>query len=144
VGYHPSVAIGGDGVGLISYNDWTNRVLKVAHCDNVACSTASPNEIASTATARPTSLAIAGDGFGVISYEGVERDLRVARCLNSSCSAVAIAMVETTNAAVTAAITIGMDGLPLISNTTSSGPARSVLKVVHCSNIYCQPYVRAR
>ncbi|HET9317533.1 MAG TPA: hypothetical protein VFQ51_18215, partial [Vicinamibacteria bacterium] len=35
VGAYSSVAIGTDGLGLISYYDATNSALKVAHCSNV-------------------------------------------------------------------------------------------------------------
>lgn len=40
VGYYTSIAIGADGLGLISYYDNTNHELKVAHCVNAACSSA--------------------------------------------------------------------------------------------------------
>ena len=40
VGWYPSVTIGSDGLGLISYYDATNQRLKVAHCTNEACSSA--------------------------------------------------------------------------------------------------------
>jgi hypothetical protein len=37
VGLYTSVTIGADGLGLISYHDHTNHVLKVAHCSNPFC-----------------------------------------------------------------------------------------------------------
>ena len=40
VGQHTSVTIGADGLGLISYYDVTNRDLKVAHCSDTACTSA--------------------------------------------------------------------------------------------------------
>src|SRR5438067_11695724 len=40
VGAYSSVAVGADGLGLISYYDGTNGDLKAAHCDNLACSSA--------------------------------------------------------------------------------------------------------
>ena len=40
VGIYTSVAIGTDGLGLISYNDFTNGDLKVAHCADTACTSA--------------------------------------------------------------------------------------------------------
>ena len=40
-GRHTSVTIGTDGLGLISYLDVTNGDLKVAHCDDIVCSSAS-------------------------------------------------------------------------------------------------------
>jgi hypothetical protein len=38
VGWHTSVTIGADGLGLVSYYDFTNGDLKVAHCENTFCS----------------------------------------------------------------------------------------------------------
>ncbi len=40
VGYDTSIAIGADGLGLISYYNATNDDLKIAHCSNTACSSA--------------------------------------------------------------------------------------------------------
>lgn len=37
VGDHTSVTIGADGLGLISYQDFDNGDLKVAHCANAFC-----------------------------------------------------------------------------------------------------------
>jgi hypothetical protein len=39
VGYeYSSITIGADGLGLISYPDYTNSDLKVVHCENAFCS----------------------------------------------------------------------------------------------------------
>src|SRR5687767_1482546 len=40
VGYDTSITIGADGLGLISYRDDTNDDLKVAHCNDPLCSSA--------------------------------------------------------------------------------------------------------
>ncbi len=40
VGRYSSVTIGADGLGIISYIDDTNEDLKVAHCDNTDCTSA--------------------------------------------------------------------------------------------------------
>ena len=37
VGRYPSVTVGSDGLGLVSYLDATNNNLKAAHCTNLAC-----------------------------------------------------------------------------------------------------------
>jgi hypothetical protein len=38
VGYHTSITIGADGLGLINYYDYSNYgLLKVAHCANTFC-----------------------------------------------------------------------------------------------------------
>ena len=48
VGQYTSITIGADGLGLISYYDATNGDLKVAHCSNAACSTATTATLDST------------------------------------------------------------------------------------------------
>src|SRR5690606_28194327 len=40
VGRHPSLTIGADGLGLVSYYDDDDNAIKVAHCDDGACTTA--------------------------------------------------------------------------------------------------------
>jgi hypothetical protein len=81
VGTHTSIAIGDDDLGLISYIDGSNGDLKVAHCDNTACTTASAYTLDRTPIAGEyTSIAIGADGLGLISYHNgsPNRDLKVA------------------------------------------------------------------
>ncbi len=49
VGDNTSITIGADGLGLISYCDGTNGDLKVAHCANTACTSATTATLDSTA-----------------------------------------------------------------------------------------------
>ena len=88
VGYYTSVAVGGDGLGLISYYDATNKDLKVAHCSNAACSAATITTLDGTGTdvGSDTSVTVGGDGLGLISYwDATNRDLKVAHCSNRFC-----------------------------------------------------------
>ncbi|MFY4730474.1 hypothetical protein, partial [Nitrospira sp. BLG_2] len=58
-GQFTSVAIGADGLGLISYYDATNRDLKVAHCSNQACTSATISSLDRIGdVGRYTSIAI--------------------------------------------------------------------------------------
>src|SRR5881628_2567764 len=66
-GRFPSVAIGSDGLGLISYEDATNDDLKVAHCVDVPCSEATTTTIDVTGGSF-TSIAIGSDGLALISF----------------------------------------------------------------------------
>jgi hypothetical protein len=88
VGQYNSITIGTDGLPVISYYDYTNGYLKVAHCGNVACS--SGNTITSVDTVgdvgRFTSITIGTDGLPVISYyDNENHDLKVAKCANLFC-----------------------------------------------------------
>jgi hypothetical protein len=62
------VTIGADGLGLISYYDNTNDDLKVAHCSDVACSSATTATLDSIGNVGwYTSVTIGADGLGLIS-----------------------------------------------------------------------------
>jgi hypothetical protein len=45
VGEYTSITTGADGLGLITYSDRTDSALKVAHCANTACSTATSSTL---------------------------------------------------------------------------------------------------
>src|SRR5262245_24386341 len=70
VGWFTSMAIGADGLPLISY--YANAPafdLKVAHCNDMACSSASAATLDSVGdVGQYTSVAIGADGLGLISY----------------------------------------------------------------------------
>ena len=87
-----SIAIGDDGFPVISYFDRTAGALKVAKCNDAACT--GGNETITTVDDPPsnagfhTSIAIGDDGRPVISYWQYEEDgarLKVTRCGNSAC-----------------------------------------------------------
>ena len=69
-------------MALISYRDYTNQDLKVAHCDDVACSTATTATLdAAGWVGFDTSVTVGADGLGLISYrEFTNGDLKVAHC----------------------------------------------------------------
>ena len=87
VGQYTSVTIGADGLGLISYRDVTNGDLKVAHCSNRACTSATHTTLDSTGdVGQDTSVTIGADGLGLISYRDVTNgNLKVAHCSDPSC-----------------------------------------------------------
>ncbi|MEE4270140.1 MAG: hypothetical protein V2I67_00600, partial [Thermoanaerobaculales bacterium] len=96
VGGYSSIAIGADGLGLISYYDDTNVDLKVAHCDNTACSSATTATLDSVGlVGLDTSIVIGTDGFGLISYFDHTNDvLKVAHCDNTACSSATTATLD--------------------------------------------------
>jgi hypothetical protein len=87
VGYYTSATVGADGLGLISYYDYSNGDLKVAHCSDVACSAATISTLDSAGdVGRDTSVTVGADGLGLIScYDGTNGDLKVAHCSNRFC-----------------------------------------------------------
>jgi hypothetical protein len=142
-----SITLGADGLGLISYHDATGQDLEVAHCSNVACNSATVTTLdtgGTTNTGQATSITLGADGLGLISYyDAANFDLKVAHCSNVLCTSATLIAVDTAGSVgqLNTSITLGADGLGLISyyDVTNAD-----LKVLHCSNTLCQPYVRRR
>jgi len=137
VGIYTSVAVGADGLGLISYYDNTNKNLKVAHCSNAACSAATVTTLAGGGSLTMyTSVTVGGDGLGLISYfDDINDNLMVAHCSNVACTSAATTTLDSTGSVgMSISVAVGADGWGLISyfdNTNGD------LKVVHCGNAAC-------
>ena len=132
-----SVTVGTDGLGLISYYEGTSGDLDVAHCSNVACSSANTTAIDSAGdVGRSSSVAIGADGLGLVSYsDSTNTRLRVAHCSNVGCTA------ATTNTAdngpsvgFDTSVTVGADGLVLVSYYDNGN---GDLRAAHCSDVLC-------
>jgi hypothetical protein len=136
-GAYSSVTIGVDGLGLISYYDSLAGNLKVAHCSNTACTSASVSTIDSVGeVGTDTSITIGADGLGLVSYyDRVNLDLKVAHCSNVPCTSATVTTLDTVGDEDRfTSITVGVDGLGLISY---SDRTNANLKVAHCSNVPC-------
>jgi hypothetical protein len=137
----PSIALGSDGFGLVAYPAPLANELRVAHCSDTACSsatvftldTAGINEIAGP------SVMLAADGFGLISYFKHGQGLKVAHCTNAACSTAVTAVVDDRVNASTAertSSTLGADGLGLIAYDLVSG-ADVGHRIAHCNDVAC-------
>jgi len=141
VGGNSSVAIGTDGLGLIAYTDDTNDHLKVAHCNNRACTNATSSTIDNAANSGGwPSVTIGTDGLGLISYSS-NGYLSFAHCRSSDCTSASVNTPVKFANGTEASLTIGTDGLGLVSHYDRS---TGKLKVAHCSNPFCVPYLRRR
>ena len=137
VGQLNSIAIGTDGLPIISYLDFTNYNLKVAHCSDVSCSSATLTTIDSTGNVGSyTSITIGTDGLPIISYYDLTNDdLKVVHCSEIDCSNTGSNTITTMDSGGRyTSIAIGTDGLPIISYYYT--PSYD-LKIVHCSEIDC-------
>lgn len=138
-----SIAIGVDGLPVISYWTSTSSSLRVAHCGNVSCSAA--NSVTTVddpadSGGEYSSVAIASDGMPIISHRNSSTGtLRVTRCGNPSCtSGNTTTTVDGVKNPVGAysSIAIGADGLPVISHR--EGMAGGALRVTKCATRTCQ------
>ena len=91
VGSFSSIAIGSDGLPVISYRDNSAQAVKIAKCNDESCT--GENEIITTLddTANDlgwyTSIAIGSDGLPVISYSDFSVGvLKVAKCYKPACN----------------------------------------------------------
>ncbi len=142
VGSYTSIAIGADGLPIISYYDLTAGTLKVAHCNDLAC--AGMNETISTVDDPPTnsvgshtSIAIGTDGLPIISYQdNSAANLKVAHCSDVACAGATTTTVDDSAATVgsSTSLAIGVDGLPVISYVDLTN---DTLKVAHCNDLAC-------
>lgn len=139
VGSGSAVAIGADGLGLVAYRDATNGHLKIAHCGNVACTSAVATTIDSgTSIGGDTSLTIGADGLGLAGYfDNGAADLKVAHCSDAACSSATVTTLDSTGlVGEYSSATVGADNLAVISYYDHTG-ANLDLKVAHCSNVTC-------
>ena len=139
VGLYTSIAIGVDGLPVISYQDQTGFALKVAKCANAACTgtaTITPVDVGTSTFSRGSfsSIAIGTDGFPVISYSiGFTSSLSVAKCANAACTG--IATISSAPGGIYTSIAIGTDGLPIVA--TFELLNTSALWVTKCANVAC-------
>jgi len=135
-GPYPSIAVGGDGVGLIAYSGRTGDPY-VAHCDNADCTSATITRIdPGTSPAQYFSVAVGADGLALISYYDADNgDLKVAHCDNAACTSATITTLDSAgDVGQETSITIGKDRLGLIGYVDATDRH---LKVAHCQNAAC-------
>ena len=145
VGRFSSVTIGADGLGLISSFDETNGDLKVAHCSDLACTTATRTTLTFLKSedndGQFTSVTSAG-GRGLISYyDSTDQVLKLALCPDLACTEATITTTpdRAGNVGQYSSVTIGTDGLALISYYDATN---GDLKVAHCSDSTCTAATR--
>ena len=146
VGGHASITIGADGLPIIAHRDFTAKALRVSHCDDVECTSATNTTVDDPANqvGEHTSITIGSDGLPIIAHQDdTAGALRITHCNDSLCSS---ATSTSADAAATtvgdyASMAVGSDGLPIIAHQIVGIQA---LRVTHCSNRFCLPYHRAR
>lgn len=138
VGKYSSIAIGGDGLALITYYDESNKRFTYLHCRDVSC-TSSDNKTqpdVATATGQHTSIATGSDSLALMTYyDETQTALKISHCRTLDCATVTQIIADNSGAVGEySSITIGTDGLGLVSYYDATNTA---LKVVHCRNVSC-------
>lgn len=138
VGEYSSITIGADGLGLVSYYDFTNGDLKLLHCGNLLCNNGNTAYLmdATGDVGASSSITIGSDGLALIAYyDHTNGDLIVMHCNHQPCPLATATHVDTTgDVGGNTSTTVGVDGLGLISYYDFTN---SNLKVVHCGNLAC-------
>jgi hypothetical protein len=116
-----------------------NVHLKVAHCADVACSsaTAATTLDSGTSVGGATSVTVGADGRGLVGYfDNGAANLKVAHCSDVACTAATAATVDSaTFVGEYASISVGIDGLGVVSYWDHSSALN--LKVAHCVDVAC-------
>jgi hypothetical protein len=139
VGLYSSIAIGVDGLPIISYYQVDDTSLQVAHCNDLDCTSATISAVIGTGSSdkgKYSSIAIGSDGLAVIAYyDDTGDDLEVAHCSYVECtSSTTLNVITSSNVGRYLSITIGIDGFPLIS---FYDVAVGQFGIVHCENHTC-------
>ena len=148
VGLWTSITAATDGSPLIAYSkyDGTNSSGGlVANCSNSQCTEATAYQFISAGSNimfRDFSITLGPDGIGrVIHTLGSLNRAYFIDCSNPACTAAQINDQIIIDQVEDTVITIGADGLPILAYHEYSNDE---LRVVHCSDLSCEPYHRRR
>lgn len=146
-----SITTGPDGLPVISHvkavqPGVSSGSVRVTKCENINCSTATTDGLvftSSTLNFSNTSITISPYGFPLVSLTwDTSPRVYVVQCGDPACN------VSLTNDSAVKngqprdmSLTIGADGLPILAYRATTG---GDLRVLHCSEISCQPYLRRR
>ena len=129
-----SLAVGGDGLPVISYR---RNGLRVAKCGNAACASGNTLSLLDSGESHYSAVAVPASGIPVISYySAASGDLNFVICGDAACSSPKgiLTLDSTGDVGQFTSIGIGADGFPVISyyDATNFRP-----KVVKCGNATC-------
>lgn len=140
MGSHSSIALGSDGLGIISFYDLTNGFLRAFHCSNINCSSGTYLSVDTGANVgQYNDIIIGNDGLPLISYyDATNTALKIAHCSDIYCSSRSITVLDSVgDVGKNSSITIAGNGFGLIvyEDTTNSD-----IKAAYCRNIDCSDY----
>lgn len=130
---HGSATVGVDGLAVVVASDSCTR-LRVAHCSNVECTTATLSSHFPS-DAGNNSVAIGGDGLPLIVADNGVTGLGLMHCSNVKCTSYTD-HYYTGAIGIFPSLKVGSDGLGLFASNEDLYPS-SLLKVSHCDNAAC-------
>lgn len=128
-----SLAVGIDGFPVISYQNATISALKVAKCDDLACTTSRKVVVDDPANlvGYATSVVVDHEGDPVVSYfDGTTTALKMARCIDMACTSADISTIDD-EADVVGDLTstaLGIDGTPVVAYHDSTAGSLKVAR----------------
>ena len=136
VGYYPSIAIGADGLALISYFNWTDQRIQVAHCEDTACDSSYLSVPKWENGGYRTSVAVGANGLGLIGlFDAFYHEMQIVHCLDIRCFSSKISTLGTVGLASTSdlSLAVGPDGRGLMSHVFNPGGGSPafMLRVAH-------------
>jgi len=146
VGGDSSIAIGTDGLAIISYHDAARGALKIAHCEDVACTSATIAILDRSADASDgaegvgadTVVRIGSDGLPIVTFRDAdEQALKIARCSDERCTQAVVQTVVREagrDPGHDTSMVIAPDGTPVIAYADWSDDGVYVAK---CETIEC-------
>ncbi|HEC05564.1 MAG TPA: hypothetical protein ENJ12_01815 [Thiolapillus brandeum] len=137
VGEFTALALDASGHPVISYYDATNNDLKLAHCNDATCTSATLTPVDSAGdVGRHTALALDASGYPVISYyDRTHDDPKLAHCNDANCATAAVTTVDSTgNVGEFTALALDAIGHPVISYYDRT---HGDLKLAHCNDANC-------
>lgn len=137
-GWFSSIAVGVDGMPVISHQDLATGTLRVTHCGNVACTAGNVSTIVDDPAddvGFDSSLVVGLDGLPVIAHRnGTAGVVRVTHCGNAACSAGNTSTNTVAAGAYRPSMVTASDGRPLIAHFDIT---QGDLLVTHCGNAAC-------
>lgn len=139
-GFAASIAIGTDGLPVISTFTWEGQYSSVVvKCNDTACKGADETVTeleGPLASAASSSIAIGTDGLPVIAYPLATGGVRIVRCDNPACtgSGQSFNSRDTGKSLASPSLAIGVDGFPVVAyHDTGAGD----LDVLKCDDPAC-------
>ena len=134
-----ALAIGIDGLPILTYFDYTDQELDVAHCDSTDCSTStitnySTPDTSGTTAGNNADITLGADGLAIISrFDDDANRVEVWHCDDITCSSVTTT-ANATSAGRFNSIAIGADGKAIVAYRRFSA---NDLYLARCSDEAC-------